>query len=228
MHKWLRVICLTVCAVFLSVTAASADFDFSDERFQGEFTTENLDRIIMEYELYDGWYWTTLPYAIQTFHGLEDKPGWTDTAVNIFGQTAYTPGYYGCRWNSNSVLPELPALGYGECYAFASFVGYLLSGEYNPHGHWNRYYSLETSGGLRVGDIVRTEFLGENQKKYQHSAVVYSVSDNEILFFQASGSSFNRISVAAGFSVGNLQDLKTPEDMEKIPDIRIIRSPLNE
>ena len=228
MAKWFRLFCLTVCAVFISFSAASAEFVFSDVRFQGTFTTENLDRIIEEYELYDGWYWTTPPYFVQTFHGLENKPGWTNTAANILGLTGYLPGYYGCRWNSNNVLPELPALGYGECYAFASFIGYLLSGEYNPHGHWNRYYSLETSGGLRVGDIVRTEFLGENQKKYQHSAVVYSVSDNEILFFQASGSSFNRISVAAGFSVGNLQDLKTPEDMEKIPDIRIIRSPLNE
>ena len=228
MKKWSRLFCLTVCAVFLCVTAASAEFEFSDERFQGAFTTENLDRIIEEYELHDGWYWTTHPYTVQTFHGQENKPGWTDTAVNVFGQTAYTPGYYGCRWNSNNVLPELPALGYGECYAFASFVGYLLSGEYNPHGHWTRYYSLETSGGLRVGDIVRTEFMGEDHKKYQHSAVVYSVSDHEILFLQASGSSFNRISVAAGFSVGNLRDLKSPEDMKKIPDIRIIRSPLNE
>ena len=35
-------------------------------------------------------------------------------------------------------------------------------------------------------------------------------------------------SVAAGFSVGNLRDLRSPEDMKKIPDIRIIRSPLNE
>ena len=141
--------------------------------------------------------------------------------------TSFKPGYYGCRWNSNNVLPELPALGYGECYAFASFVGYLLSGEYNPHGHWDRYYSLEASGGLRIGDIVRTEFRGEDGRKYNHSAIVYSVTDEEILFFQASGSNYNRISVAAGFSVGNLKDLRTADDMLKIPDIRIIRSPLN-
>ena len=225
--KWFRFLCLFVCAALIPVSCAGAEFEFSDERFQGVFTTENLDRIISEYELYDGWYWTTRPYIVQSFHGLEEKPGWTDTAVNVFGLTSFVPGYYGCRWNSNNVLPELPALGFGECYAFASFVGYLLSGEYNPHGHWDRYYSLETSGGLRVGDIVRTEFTGEDNKKYHHSAVVYSVTDDEILFLQASGSNYNQISVASGFSVGNLRDLRTPDDMLKIPDIRIIRSPLN-
>ena len=228
MKKRFRLLCLSVCAVFVFLHAASADFVFSDDRFRGVFTTDNLDRIIGEYELYDGWYWTTRPYAVQTFHGLEEKPGWTDTAVNVLGRTAYVPGYYGCRWNSNQVLPELPSLGYGECYAFASFVGYLLSGEYNPYGHWNRFYSLNASGELRVGDIIRTEFTDKDNKKYHHSAVVYSVSEDEILFLQVSGSNYNRISVAAGFSVGNLKDLKTPDDMRKIPDIRIIRSPMND
>ena len=174
MKRWLRFFCLFLCAAFFSFSCAGAEFEFTDERFQGVFTKENLDRIISEYELYDGWYWTTQPYIVQSFHGLEEKPGWTDTAVNVLGLTSFKPGYYGCRWNSNNVLPELPALGYGECYAFASFVGYLLSGEYNPHGHWDRYYSLEASGGLRIGDIVRTEFRGEDGRKYNHSAIVYS------------------------------------------------------
>ena len=218
---------IVVYAILFCISSASADFDFSDLRFQGDFTTENLDRIIEEYELYDGWYWTTRPYVMQTFHGVEDAPGWTDTSVNVYGRKYYTPGMYGCRWDSNIVMPEYPSLGRGECFGFASFIGYLLSGEYNPHGHWNRYYSLKASGGVRVGDIVRTEFSAD-KKKYQHSAIVYSVSDTgAVTFLQLSGSLYNQIILNEGFSDGYHPPLKTVDDLEKLPNIRICRSPLN-
>ena len=42
-----------------SCPSLSAPLSFEDTAFQGQFTTENLDRIIEEYELNDGWYWTT-------------------------------------------------------------------------------------------------------------------------------------------------------------------------
>lgn len=226
MKKAIRVLCLMIAFVFLFVSAASADFGFSDTRFQGEFTTENLDRIIEEYELNDGWYWTTKPYVIQTFHGVEDAPGWTDTAVNVYKRHYYVNGMYGCRWNSNIVMPEHPGLGRGECFGFASFIGYLLSGEYNPHGHWKRYYSLKASGGVRVGDIIRTEFEVKNVR-YQHSAVVYSVSDVEIVFLQLSGSLYNQIILNEGFCDGYHPGMTTMEELEKLPNIRICRSQLN-
>ena len=47
-------------AVF-SFSQALAAFSFQDTRFQNVLTTENLDAIIEEYELYDGWYWTISP-----------------------------------------------------------------------------------------------------------------------------------------------------------------------
>jgi hypothetical protein len=228
--KIFRRFCLFLLAALLCVSAASADFEFSDERFQGKFTTENLDRIIREYELNDGWYWTTPPYVTQTFHGAEDAPGWTDTAVNVYNRPYYKEGIYGCRWGCNAVLPQCLSAGRGECFGFASFIGYLLSGEVSPHGHWKRYYSLDAAGGVRVGDIVRTEFTAVvkgKEKKYQHSAVVYSVSDEEILFLQISGSLYNKIILNEGFADGYHERLTTLEGLTKLPNIRICRSPLN-
>ena len=220
--------------MFLALPFAStalAAYNFTDDRFAGIFTTENLNAIIEEYELYDGWYWTTRPYVTQTFHGVEDAPGWTDTAVNVYKRPYYKEGVYGCRWGCNAVLPENLSLGRGECFGFASFIGYLLSGEVNPHGRWTRYYSLSAAGGVRVGDIVRTEFTAVvkgKEKKYYHSAVVYSVSEDEILFLQISGSLYNKIILGEGFADGYHEYLTTLEGLAKLPNIRICRSPLNQ
>ena len=218
---------LILCVTVLFHTVSLAEFEFSDDRFQGEFTTANLDRIMLEYELHDGWYWTTEPGVVQTFHGMENAPGWTDTAVNKLHRYEYIHGLYGCRWMANKVFVETPGLGgYGECYGFAQFIGYLLSGEYNPHRNWDFYYNLEASGGLKVGDILRTDFTA-NGKQYRHSAVVYSVSEDEILFIQVSGSTYNRIRACSGFLDGYHQAPDTLEELAKIPNIKICRSQLN-
>ena len=195
MKYTVRAFSLIFALIFLSGSAAFADFEFSDVRFQGEFTTENLDRIIEEYD-------------------------------NVYNRQYYVKGMYGCRWNSNIVLPESPRLGRGECFGFASFIGYLLSGEYNPHGRWKRFYSLKASGGVRVGDIIRTDFE-VNDIRYQHSAVVYSVSDVEIVFLQLSGSLYNKIILNEGFCDGYHPGMTTMEELEKLPNIRICRSQLN-
>ena len=53
---------ILLCVLLLFPGLVShAEFIFSDTRFQNDFTTENIDRIIEEYEFYDGWYWTTQP-----------------------------------------------------------------------------------------------------------------------------------------------------------------------
>ena len=222
-------LCVFVCLVALLVSScASAEFLFSDDRFVGDFSTDNLNRIIDEYELYDGWYWTTAPYILQTFHGQEDAPGWTDTAVNKMNRKYFTQGLYGCRWMANKVFAETPGIGgYGECFGFAQFIGYLLSGETNPHHHWDAYYDFESSGGLRVGDILRID-IEVSGKPYRHSAIVYSVSDDEILFLQVSGSLYNRISVGDGFRDGYHNAPRTPEDLSRLVNIKICRSPLNQ
>lgn len=216
MKKFSGVLCLVLCFSFLFIPGASASFgtfQFEDDRFAGEFTTENLNRIIEEYELYDSWYWTTGPRVDQTFHGTEDA-GWTNTAVTVNGGRAFVQDTYGCRWLANRVNPEVfggLTGGYGECFGFSMFIGYLLSGDYNPYKTWHHYYNLDASDGLRVGDIIRTNY------KSGHSAVVYSVSDDEILFLQVSGSSYNRISVGASFLCGAPTALTSVEDIKKLP-----------
>lgn len=226
--KYTILLSVILSIVFLAVTDASASygtFQYEDERFIGGFTTENLDRIIEEYELYNDWYWTTPPRIIQTFHGTSD-PGWTDTAANVYGRRNYIQDMYGCRWLANRVNPDIPGGmtgGYGECFGFAQFIGYLLSGDYNLYKSWKYYSSLDDSGGLRVGDVLRTDY------KVGHSAVVYSVSEDEILFLQVSGSSYNRISVGEGFLCGYPSPLTTLTEISELPaDITIRRSVLNE
>ena len=68
---------LLLLCVMLFFSRAFADFTFTDSRFRDLLTTENLDAIIDEYELYDGWYWTTEADIPQDFHGHAESPGWT-------------------------------------------------------------------------------------------------------------------------------------------------------
>ena len=206
--------------------AYAGAFQFSDNRFCGLYTTENLDAIIDEYELYDGWYWTTKSRIIQTYHGFPESPGWTDAAEKL-EKKGYLTGWYGCRWMKNEIPPYSPNKGgYGECFGFAQFIGYLLSGEWNPHGNWNFYYSIDAAGGLKPGDILRVEY-SYHQKPIHHSAVVYAVNGEEILFMQVSGSNYNRISIGSGFTDGNLINCTDLELLKKLPGQKICRSPAN-
>lgn len=213
---------LFVWVYLFSIRTANAEFFFNDDRFRGVFTTENLNRIIDEYELFDGWYWTTQADIPQTFHGHPDSPGWTTTAVNN-GKTGYIDGWYGYRWPIDHVIKASPDRGgYAECFAFAQFIGYLISGEVNPQHNWDFFYSLDASEGLKTGDILRVEYK-KNKKSYQHSAVVYSVNGDEILFLQVSGGNYNRISVGRGFSDGYYTNLSSLEELSQLSRIKISR-----
>ncbi len=201
---------------------ALADFLFEDDRFRGTPTTERLDEIIAEYDLHDGWYWTTPADVTQDFRGHENAPGWTSTCEK-YGRREYLPGWYGCRWPVDHVRKAAPDQGgNAECFAFAQFIGYLLSGEKNPQHKWDFFYSMKAAGGLQVGDIVRVEYRYQ-RKSYQHSAVVYAVSDSEVTFLQVSGGSYNRISVGKGFSDGNHMDERSQDVIATIPGIKISR-----
>ena len=220
---------MLVFFILVVATAASslADSSFSDDRFQGVFTTQNIDAIIQEYELQDGWYWTTPGNTAQTYHGFPECPGWTDTSVNLHNHKAYRKGWYGCRWGIEKVRSVAPDQGgWGECFGFAMFIGYLLSGDRNPMTDWNYYRTLESAGGFQVGDIIRVEYRA-NKKSYRHSAVVYAVNGDEVLFLQISGSNYNRISVGKGFTDGNHVDESNPEVISSIPSFRLRRSKQN-
>ena len=213
---------LFILLLLMNGLSASSEFLFQDDRFRGDISTEMLDRIIQEYELFDGWYWTTPADVTQDFHGRENAPGWTSTC-DKYGRREYLPGWYGCRWPVDHVRKAAPDQGgNSECFAFAQFIGYLLSGELNPQHHWDFFYSVKAAGGLRVGDIVRVEYRFQ-KKSYQHSAVVYAVNDSEVTFLQVSGGNYNRISVGKGFTDGNRQVERSEEVIASIPGIKISR-----
>ena len=213
---------LIFLCIIVSVSAASADFSFSDSRFRNKLTTENLDAIIDEYELFDGWYWTTPCDVQQNFHGHPESPGW-NTTIDQRNLKAYLPGWYGCRWPVDRVRKRTPDRGgYAECFGFAQFIGYLLSGDINPQHHWKYYYSIESSSGLQVGDIVRAEYR-KNDHEYQHSAVVYAVNGDEILFLQVSGGKYNMISVGSGFSDGYVKNVTSLEQISALSGLKISR-----
>lgn len=218
--RFLCMLCLIAYCPFVS----AADFWFEDTRFQNDFTTENLNAIIDEYELYDGWYWTTEAETTQTFHGRPDCPGWTTSAA-AQKHPKYLKNWYGCRWPTDRVIRSNPEKGgYGECFAFAQFIGYLLSGEINPQHNWHFYYSVEASKGLQVGDIVRVEYTKKG-KQIQHSAVVYAVNGEEVLFMQVSGSAGNLISIGSFFSDGSISNkpMSLVSDIASLPGLKISR-----
>ena len=76
MNRALRFfVCFLSLCFAIHTVPAHMEFLFHDDRFRGRFTTENLDAIIDEYELYDGWYWTTEADVTQNFHGHPECPG---------------------------------------------------------------------------------------------------------------------------------------------------------
>jgi len=218
------------CAVMLmllGLQTAKAEFTFTDTEFQGQFTTECMDAIIEKYELYDGWYWTTQAGVIQNFHGAEGKPGWTDTAVNVKQKRDYVRGWYGYRWRKDEINKECPNdFGDGECFGFAQFIGYLLTGDLSPHAQWMTYGSIRQAGGLLVGDIVRGEYVVDG-KKYMHSAVVYSVNGDEVLFLQTSGNLFNLMSNRQGYYDGYVCHETSMTALANNKNLKVIRSPQN-
>lgn len=215
-----------IMALFPLSGFAADEFPFEDNRFQGVYTTENLDRIIDAYNLFQDWYWTSQGNTEQDFHGRLECPGWTESSEKVH-HLRFLPGWYGCRWGVHRINPEAPSkYGYGECYGFAQFIGYLLSGERNPQHKWRFYYSIQDAGGLKVGDILRVEYIWKDIS-YRHSAVVYAVRGEEVTFLQASGSSYNQISVDAGFSDGFYQDVRSIEELAHLPYLKISRSKQN-
>lgn len=103
--------------------------------------------------------------------------------------------YYGYSWYSNSGGLQR------ECDGFASFIAYCLSGS-DTYKAWSKVTdSIKSNSDLRVGDIIRAG---------GHTAIVYQVKTDKIVFFQACGSSYNKI------VIGKFQTTGTPETWSKI------------
>ena len=204
------------------------EFRFVDTRFRGVYTTENIDAILEAYHLYDGWYWVTKPDVEQNFRAHENKKGWTQSSKlksEAQGEEYfYNRGWFGCRWECNTVSAGMPnAYGWGECFGFCQFMGYLLSGEVNPHGKWKMYTSVWEAGGLEVGDIIRVEYTDE-KGFHQHSAMVYSVKEGKVRFIQCSGTYHNQLFINWGFRGAGLGNAATVAEVTKFPNLRIHRA----
>ena len=127
---------------------------------------------------------------------------------------AYSSGYNGdagTGWHSFSYL------GCSQCYGFADYVmanvasnkkgstvelyGMQRDWAYGSNHNGFIKYSAATSGGLKIGDIVRGSDMYGN--KDQHSAIVYDIAANgNITFLECWGSS-GRIKFSSGFSGNN-------------------------
>jgi len=226
---------LLTAALLLACFPATAEqltlpeeFRFTDTRFRGIYTTENLDAILEAYDLKDGWYWVTKDGVVQDYHGHENKKGWTQSSkmqAEAAGEEYfYNRGWFGCRWECNTVNFGMPnAFGWGECFGFCQFLGYLLSGEVNPHGKWQYFNSVWEAGGLQVGDIVRVEY-SDDKGFHQHSAMVYSVKEDRVLFIQASGVSHNRMFIGWGFHGAGLGNTTSMREISHFPGLRIHRA----
>ena len=227
-----KLVCMILAIWLLLCFAPSAlAFAFSDSEFLGRYTTEALDEIIDKYELYNGWYWTSEAGVLQDYHGQAGKPGWTDTAVNGNHRYGYEKGWYGCRWGIDRINEKDPNdYGYGECFGFAQFIGYLLSGDQNAHGNWDTFSTVKLAGGLKVGDIIRVDYYMEG-RHCVHSAVVYSVGEGEtgkeIRYLQVAGGQYNLIRSRTGFYDGRLMDETALSGIASLPGLRIYRSPGN-
>lgn len=229
LYRWTILLFAFVLMAGWAIPAHAAEATFTDTRFQGDYSTENLDAIIEEYELYDGWYWTTPLRVYQDFHGQEGKKGWTQTSKERFDPFYYSWGWFGCRWNWDELNDSPPnKYGWGECFGFCQFLGYLLSGERNPHGRWAAFQSVNQARGLKPGDIVRVDFTDE-RGVHQHSAMVYSVDEKKgkVTYLQVSGSNYNRIYTRRGFTGAGLGGSVDLADLVRCPGLTVLRAEEN-
>ncbi len=227
-QKSLCLVMILLAEIFFRISVAkAAEGTYTDTRFQGVYSTENLDVIIEAYELFDGWYWSTQLNVTQNYHGQEGKKGWTQTSKDRFDPFIYSWGWFGCRWNWDMIESGGPnRAGWGECFGFAQFLGYLLSGSRNPHGEWVLFQSLREAQGLKPGDIVPIAYSDE-KGSHQHSAMVYSVEGDTVLFLQASGSNYNKLYTRHGFCGAGLNGSTSIAEICATPGLRILRAEEN-
>lgn len=165
---WLLVLVCVCTSMVLPVQAKAA----SD--YYGTYTTENLQSICDAYNFKNGYYWSynTTVSGASTKYTASTHKAKTSTS-DKYGKPGET-NYKGYSFDGGS-----------ECWGFAGFLGYKLSGIKTPNTKWKKYTSETALGDIRVGDIIRHS---------SHSAVVLTVSDNgKFCVIDANGGSNNEI-----------------------------------
>ena len=201
-----RIACfLTIIMVLCTFTIESHAASWQKD----VYTTTNISAICNAKNYIDGWYWSYSPSesgAATSYMGSQyranvyttrKKVNNGDTSIPVGDKDKNGKYYQGYEY------PK----GYWECYAFANYLGYLISGV-NPLNGWLKMSEKDViaTGGLRVGDIVRSS---------SHSAMVYSISsDGSVKFVQCAGGYYNRISVNTNFN--NKSNIKKLKDITNI------------
>lgn len=182
MKKTRRICCVILSILFILIACDNITELFMQTAYaETVYTTSQIQTICNNYGFKSGAYWS------------------------YNSSTGDSTSYKASSYKANTTSSGDPGTGYVgyyfaggiECWGFAGFLGYQLSGHTNPYATWTKYSSisaLDAAGGLKVGDILRTN---------THSAMVYSISsDGTIKFAQCCGGEYNKIRVNEGYASG--------------------------
>ena len=165
----------------------------------GSISTSAIQDVCNRYGFKSGAYWT------YDYNGVDKTKSALDAAATSgyrasgvpYGSGTYRSAYYS---GSDTHYGEYIFQGGRQCFGFANFIGYQITGSV-PTSSWTRYNSVaevEQAGGLQVGDVIRAG---------GHSAMVYKVSGSTIYTVECWGGSKNKISVGGYFN-GSAKTLK--------------------
>lgn len=155
-------------------------------------TTSAIKEVCSRYGFKSGAYWTydyNQVNKTKTALDAAATSGYQASGIP-YGSGKYRSKYYS---SSDTHYGEYIFQGGRQCFGFANFIGYQLTGSV-PTSSWTKYSSVaevESVGGLQVGDVIRAG---------GHSAMVLTVSGSKITTVECWGGSKNKISVGGGFN----------------------------
>lgn len=181
----------------------------------GSITTAMIDNICSQYGYISGkTYWV--------YNESKDKKNHPKLPYDWYVGSTDSSYKTANQIGSGKTLSYMVGNGYNECAGFASFIGLKLTGVNPKSGGvdsasgagtgWKIYTQaqIKSSGGLKVGDIIRTT---------KHSAVVYKVnSDGKFTVAQCFGGSANLITINVGFNTSS----STATDFNKLSGVRYV------
>ena len=185
---------LAIMCVFLSIVFSP------QEALAATIASSDINTLLSKYNCTGGTrYWT---YDIANGNKKSGVASSNKRTVTASKEASSKSGWAGYRFPLGTAYPN----GYAECAGFALFLGWAISGGQNPlsSSKWTRYKSFDAAGKLRVGDIVGIKYRKKNGGTSTHMAMVYSSSNGNYRFVQASGGSNNLIKVNAPFWVSAL------------------------
>ncbi len=185
----LLILCLCLTGLVMASASASS------------ISTAAIKEVCNRYGFKSGAYWT---YDYNKVNKTQAELDAAATNGYKASGVPYGSGKYRSRHYSNSDTHygEYIFKGGRQCYGFANFIGYQLTGSV-PTSGWTKYSSVtqvENAGGLQVGDVIRSS---------GHSAMVLTVSGSSITTVECWGGNNNKISVGGYFngSAKTLRDI---------------------